>query len=164
MYFDHCQTLNDLKGAYKKLALKHHPDCGGDVRIMQDINAEYDRIFEVLKRQDNAQAKEEGQEWKVSTEESNEFKEIIEALIKISGIIIELCGSWLWISGNTYENKDALKAAGCAYSGSKKMWYWHHAEDSDYRSRGNTPIEDIRAKYGSELISDDSKEKLVAVC
>lgn len=45
MYFEKCQDLNELKSVYKKLALKHHPDCGGDVRIMQEINAEYDRIF-----------------------------------------------------------------------------------------------------------------------
>jgi len=37
-------TPDQLKAAYKKLAVKYHPDRGGDTRIMQDINAAYDSI------------------------------------------------------------------------------------------------------------------------
>ena len=35
---------DQLKAAYKKLALQHHPDKGGDTRTMQDINAAYDAL------------------------------------------------------------------------------------------------------------------------
>lgn len=34
---------------YKKLAMLHHPDCGGTTEEMQEINAEYDELFAVLK-------------------------------------------------------------------------------------------------------------------
>lgn len=36
----------DLKKAYRNLVYKHHPDRGGDTKIMQDINAAY----EILKQ------------------------------------------------------------------------------------------------------------------
>ena len=39
-YFDRCASLDELKAAYKKLALEHHPDMGGDVHTMQEVNAE----------------------------------------------------------------------------------------------------------------------------
>ena len=48
MYFEKCQDLNELKSTYKKLAMENHPDMGGDVRAMQEINAEHDRMFLLL--------------------------------------------------------------------------------------------------------------------
>lgn len=38
-------TDNEIKTAYKKLALKHHPDRGGDVKKMQDITWARDLLF-----------------------------------------------------------------------------------------------------------------------
>ena len=35
MYFDECKDKNELKAAYRKLALKHHPDRGGDEDIIR---------------------------------------------------------------------------------------------------------------------------------
>lgn len=49
MYFDACKSLEELKRAYKKLALENHPDMGGNVDVMKAINCEYDRTFERLK-------------------------------------------------------------------------------------------------------------------
>lgn len=48
-FFESCKTLDDLKKAYKAAAMKYHPDMGGDTATMQEINAEYDRIFPALK-------------------------------------------------------------------------------------------------------------------
>ena len=56
MYFDHCQNLNELKSAYKKLAMKHHPDMGGDEATMKAVNAEHDSVFKVLRDMQNEEA------------------------------------------------------------------------------------------------------------
>ena len=48
MYFTGVNTLDELKAAYRRLSLKHHPDCGGDEETMKAINAEH---FEELKKQ-----------------------------------------------------------------------------------------------------------------
>ena len=55
-YFENIATLDDLKKAYRHLAMIHHPDVGGDTATMQEINAEYDRLFPVYKLAYNQKA------------------------------------------------------------------------------------------------------------
>jgi hypothetical protein len=40
-YLVHCLTLDQLKKEYRRLAKVHHPDAGGDLATMQDLNQEY---------------------------------------------------------------------------------------------------------------------------
>lgn len=161
MYFDNVTTLDELKAAYKRLALKNHPDMGGDLRTMQAINAEYDSMFAVLKAKHNAQAKQDGTT-RATTETPEEYRQVVEAIINLDGIEVELCGCWLWVSGDTYTHKDALKAAGFRWSRTKKMWYWHHAEDGQHWSRGRKSMEEIRNTYGSEKLGYHNRNSLVA--
>ena len=48
-YFKNIETLEELRKQYKELLKAHHPDNGGNVADMQEINAEYDRLFKILK-------------------------------------------------------------------------------------------------------------------
>ncbi len=146
-YFTNINTLDELKAAYRRLSMKHHPDRGGDTATMQEINAEHDELFERLKKQHNASADEFHQ----TTETPEEFREIIELLLKLDGLTVELCGSWLWIGGDTRQHKETLKAAGCRWSNNKKLWYWHHAEEGRKWRRGKATMSDIRTKYGSQV-------------
>lgn len=146
-YFTNINTLDELKAAYRRLSMKYHPDRGGDTATMQEINAEHDELFERLKKQHNASADEFHQ----TTETPEEFREIIELLLKLEGLTVELCGSWLWIGGDTRQHKETLKAAGCRWSNNKKLWYWHHAEEGRKWRRGKATMSDIRTKYGSQV-------------
>ena len=148
-YFANCRTLEELKKEYRRLVMLHHPDRGGDTATMQDINNEHDIVFEQLKRRHNANNDDQHQ----TTETPEEFRNIILALLKLNGLTVELCGSWLWISGDTRPHKEALKAAGCRWSSSKKMWYWRHQEDGAHWSRGKKSMSQIRMKYGSEVFA-----------
>ena len=119
-YFENINTLDELKKAYRRLAMQHHPDCGGSTEAMQEINNEHDALFEILKRQHNAQAQADTTgKTKATTETAEEFRQILDILLRLDGLEIELCGSWLWIGGNTKANKDKLKAAGCKWSKNK---------------------------------------------
>ena len=146
-YCTNINTLDELKAAYRRLSMKHHPDRGGDTATMQEINAEHDEHFERLKKQHNASADEFHQ----TTETPEEFREIIELLLRLEGLTVELCGSWLWIGGDTRQPSRSLCAAGCRWSNNKKLWYWHHAEEGRKWRRGKATMSDIRIKYGSQV-------------
>lgn len=149
-YFINCRNLDELKKAYKAAAMKNHPDMGGDTATMQAINAEYSARFEVLKRSQNEQAAEDTTgRTHATTESAGDFIAIIAALLKLDGLEIELCGRWLWIGGNTKEHKEALKAAGCRWSSTKKLWSWHFAEEGQHWHKGTKTMVEIRSKYGS---------------
>ena len=145
-YFDHVSSLDELKKQYRRLANKYHPDHGGSVEAMQEINNEHDELFEILKAKHNATADEAHQ----TTEAPQEFRDIVSTLLNIDGLEVELCGCWLWIGGNTREHKEELKAAGCRWSSGKKLWYWHHVEDGSRYHRGKKSMQQIRFKYGSQ--------------
>lgn len=158
-YFANCRTLDELKKEYRRLVMLHHPDRGGDTATIQAINAEHDAVFETLKRRHNA----DNDEFHQTTEAPEEFRNIILALLKLDGLTVELCGSWLWISGNTRPHKEALKAAGCRWSSSKKMWYWRHQEDGAHWSRGKKSMQQIRMKYGSEVFAGSNNSGAYAL-
>ena len=86
----------------------------------------------------------------INNEHAEEFRQILDLLLRLDGLEIELCGSWLWIGGNTKANKDKLKAAGCKWSKNKGKWYWHHAEAGSRWYRGKSSMAEIRTKYGSQ--------------
>ena len=49
-YFKNVETLEELRRQYKELLKKYHPDNPqGSTEATQSINAEYDKLFKVLK-------------------------------------------------------------------------------------------------------------------
>ena len=94
-------------------------------------------------------------------ETAQEFMKIINQIIFFDGIKIELCGSWIWVSGNTKEYKEQFKALGFYWASKKKMWYWRNQEDAT-RSRGGFTMDEIREKYGSETYETKQRAKITA--
>ena len=43
-YFNNINSLDELKKEFRRLAMLHHPDRGGDTATMQAINPEFDGI------------------------------------------------------------------------------------------------------------------------
>lgn len=159
-YFQNCRSLDELKKEYRRLTLINHPDRGGDVETMKQINIEYEQRHEELKNHWNATHDEEHQ----TTETPEEFRDILEKLLKLDGLDIELCGSWLWIGGDTRRHKEELKAAGCRWSNNKKLWYWRHAEEGRRWHRGTCTIGEIRTKYGSQRFAAGERAPELAAC
>ncbi len=56
--FKKVKSFEDLKSQYKVLLKANHPDNGGNVTKMQEINAEYDALFKVWKDRKEAQTGE----------------------------------------------------------------------------------------------------------
>ena len=52
-YFNNVTSLVTLKNQYRQLALANHPDRGGSTQTMQEINAEYFKLFPIWKNISN---------------------------------------------------------------------------------------------------------------
>lgn len=156
-YFMNCETLEELKSTYRNLVMKHHPDRGGDTATMQEINAEYDKVFPQLK---NKHKTAEGKAYeKENTEAPNEFKDLMEILLKMEGCHIEIIGCFIWVSGNTKPYKDTLKENGLKWHSKKICWY---KAPADYKRRGKKQYDmnEIRDMYGVQYEADgESKDK-----
>ena len=64
--------------------------------------------------------------------------ELIEALNETDGVTAELIGTWLWVTGNTKEHKETLKALGFRWSGKKQAWYMApNSIKRNYKARYN---------------------------
>jgi len=161
-YILNVTTLEDLKKEYKRLAMQHHPDCGGDTETMKAINNEYDFLFEKLK---NTHKNKDGKYYtKESTEETaGEWREVINSLIRLrmENVLIEVIGSFLWISGNTKPYKDQIQALGFKWSQNKTSWYMSPKGYRKYSSK-QYGMNDIRDMYGSSKVRNkggaDNKE------
>lgn len=159
-FFKDCKTIEDVKETYKKSAFKNHPDHGGDVEIMKQINAEYDDAFKKFKNI-HRNAKNETYETKEENTETPEiFKDIINKIIHLEGVTIELIGCWIWITGNTYAYKDILKELHFTWANTKKAWTWH-PEGTGKLSHRKFELNDIRMMFGSEEIKTE-KSRILA--
>lgn len=88
------------------------------------------------------------------------MRAVLEKLAGLAGITIEICGSWVWVSGDTYPVKDIIKAAGCFFSSKKKMWYWREEKEGWHGRRGGADMATIRLKYGSQSYTGTAQKEL----
>ena len=150
-WFNNPQTLEDLKKQYKRLAMLHHPDRGGNTADMQEINNEYDELFQQLK---NVHKAANGSTYKTrgeGSEKAEDFRQVIDVLIRLNGLKIEICGSWIWVTGDTLSHKTALKSLKFKWSRNKKAWYFHGTEYHKFSKKSFT-LNEIRDMYGSEVV------------
>lgn len=159
-YFANCKNLEELKKEYRRLAFIHHPDRGGDHETMKAINSEYEKAAERLKYAKQGAETESKHEHQ--TETPAEFIEIIDKLIRMNGVEIEICGSWIWVTGNTYPNREALAEMGFKYSKNKKSWYWFFDCGLKMKRRGKYSMDEIRDKYGSTKVNTRAQELITA--
>ena len=135
-------TPKDVKDAYRKAAMKYHPDrnpAGAD--MMKVVNAAYDALKDF---NDEIPASEETSE----QDYPQALNEALNAIFGLEGLDVEICGAWVWVSGETYKHRAVLKEAGFKFAPKKKSWYFR-PENWFSASRVSYSMDDIRDKYGS---------------
>lgn len=145
-------TIEELKKKYRTLILKFHPDCyNGTDHNMKEINNEYEIVFKMITEREKFQGKANNNGGSVN----DGFREVILKIINLEGIEIEICGSWIWVSGNTKPHKDIFKVNGFMWRSKKCMWSWNPPEAKTYNKKAMS-MEHIREKYGSEKIGQNN--------
>lgn len=139
---------------------------GGTNEEMQRVNEDYERATKRIERMgerfvDDCATNSENAEStnKTTVADMEAYAEILQKLFAMDGIEVELCGSWLWITGNTFAFRSELKEAGCKWSKSKQAWYWYSGEYHRRSKRGYS-LEEIRDLHGSETIRGRAPGKL----
>jgi hypothetical protein len=154
-YFTDCTTIDEVKALYKKLALQHHPDRGGDNATMQIINEEYRYACAHITKDAGLSGEQADEQIRLS----EEYQHVISAIIHLPGIVIEVVANWIWVSKDTYPVRRELKAAGLFFASKKQVWYYRNEA---FKTRGNgASLDEIRAKYGSETIHGKRNNKIL---
>ncbi|MEM2161113.1 MAG: J domain-containing protein [Candidatus Nitrosotenuis sp.] len=136
-------TSEAIKAAYRKAAQQYHPDRNSaGLEMMKLINAAYDIIKDF-----NGNVDQEGN----NKDYGNHLNAALNAIIGL-GLNIEICGAWIWVSGNTKSHKETLKSAGYRWAPKKALWYFR---PDDYKCRKHKAwrMEDIYSKYGRDVIN-----------
>ena len=145
--FKGIEGINEAKKIYKQLAKKLHPDVGGSDELFKMLNSIYTNIIENKIYFSN------------ESKFDLELEKIISQILHYENILIEVVGSWVWVSGDTREIKDKLKELGFKWASKKKMWYY-----GEMKSKNPTPksMEEIKSKYGSETLKSKEKKRIAS--
>lgn len=145
-------TAELVKKAYRRASSKYHPDKGGSVEMMQAVNQAYEALKDFSGNLDAG-----------DIDYGDLLNEALNKIITLQGIEIEVCGAWIWVTGETRQHKDALgkNGAGFWWAKKKKAWYFR---PSDWKSasRGNWSLDEIREKHGSERVYTQQPQRLAS--
>ena len=144
-------SLSDVKQLYRKLASANHPDKGGSTETMQLINTAFSELCKYFELNATLDINQE-------TETSHSFDfSFVDTLKTLQGVVTEICGYWVWLSGNTYPHKEIISNLGFKFSGAKKSWYWSPTIDTSKYKRGSKSMKNIRQEFGSKIIKTESQ-------
>ncbi|WP_295091915.1 hypothetical protein [Ruminococcus sp.] len=157
-WFKGVTNQKEAKSLYHKLCRQYHPDLGGSVETMQQINAEFESIYDKLPTGSREDSNSKGGSSEERQPNSNNttrqtaqrFMKIIQRLVKVEGLKIEIVGAWIWLSGDTFKCLKLIKDIGFKYSAKHKKYY---LADGDSNRRGSKyTFRQICDIYGCENV------------
>lgn len=165
-FFVGCETLDQAKALYRKLALENHPDHGGNLETMQEINRQWaDFQAQVSYKAETDRQQAAHREGRKTTADFCDLREvfgvirekIIFALNLDGELEVELCGLWIWVTGNTKANREALKEAGFKWAPKKLAWYFAGVPSSPHHR--HYTMDEIRNAYGSTRFAKPEEDR-----
>ena len=141
-------SAEEIKKAYRRACMKYHPDRNpSGEHMMKLINAAYDVL------------RDQADELCVEGEASPYAEILNQALNAIMGLSleIEICGAWIWLSGDTRPHKELLKQNGFRWAPKKERWFYR-PDDYKSSSRGQWSMEKIREKHGSQAVNSTREQ------
>jgi curved DNA-binding protein CbpA len=159
-YFSPEMGIEELRKNFHRFCLELHPDKGGDPEEFKAMKNEYDYFCGISAATEYGHATAANRPPRYTAASERDLREALEKLLNIPKIIIEICGSWLWIYGNTFPVHEQIKAIGCKFSGQKKAWYFSATMRSGKVRGKYNNLQKIRARFGSEVIESTAQEQM----
>lgn len=155
--FLHLTQPEEVKKEFRRLAMIHHPDKGGQAADFRELNRMYQERLRTL---DGSKHTSGGREFTYTYNESREndvAAKLAEAISQLPpDVEILLIGIYIWIGGNTKENRETLKKLGFYWSKGRGRWYWKPADYKSRRSRDG--LATIAARYGYQGFTGEKEE------
>lgn len=147
--------FEDLRSEYKTLLHNTHRDAESHADYlakMKLVDAEYHELFDILVNNSGLSDGRIRYEKNVEPE----FRETLKKIINLKDVTLEVCGNWIWVTGDTKPVKEDLKKSKFKFSGKKVAWYW---KPSNYRkfTKKIYTLPEIREYYGSKVIEDENE-------
>ncbi|MCF6765781.1 J domain-containing protein [Thiotrichales bacterium 19S3-7] len=144
-------TASDIKKSYRLKVKEFHPDRNpAGIEMMKVINCAY----EILKDIEEIEVFENIQ----MTEYPEILNTALNAVKNLTGIVIEICGLWVWLSGETKAHKEIIKQAGFKWARKKQMWFYRPEQAKGKKHRNNNQewsMEEIREKFNSTKMNEN---------
>lgn len=84
------------KKAYREACKKYHPD----------VNPAGDEMMKVVIEAYQALKEHDGDLKEQQTDYGDALNEALNAVLGLHGLIVEICGAWVWITGETKAHKE----------------------------------------------------------
>lgn len=148
--FKDCKSWDEAKTLFRKLSKTMHPDLGGS----------HEKFIELVKQFENFTPSEDNK-FANADFDKRKFADIIEILKDLDDVTISFIGTFIWIEGNTYSQKDKIKAIqlqgynGARYASKKKAWYF---SPIDYKKKSKKlyNMDDIKEIFGSQSYTQNT--------
>ena len=137
--------INEAKKIYKNLARKLHPDVGGSTEAFKLLQEVYNSVLE------------QGASVGEDAEYDLELERVISKILHYENLIIEVVGSWIWLSGETKDIKEVLKDLKFKWASKKKQWYYGEMKGRNPKQKS---MDDIKAKYGCTRVKTKQTKKV----
>ena len=162
-WFAGCIKVAEIKALFRELAMQWHPDRGGDLRTMQEINAQYQ---EALKAKHLSETFDETGEKRTYYYNECTEREIIDVVsqlvaLNIPTINIEIIGLYVWVTGDTKPVKDRIKTVminndshTMRFHSVRNCWFFKPEKLKSYRPRySGKSLDELADKYGRKTVS-----------
>ncbi len=145
-YFKDCASWDDAKTLFRKLSKKLHPDLGGSHELFIELVKQFESFTPTFNKEN---------EFANKAFDKRKFGDIVSLLNVLDDVEISFVGSFIWIEGNTYSQKDIIKGISlpnynsARFASKKKAWYF---SPIDYvkKSKKSYELDEIKAMFGSE--------------
>ena len=144
--FKDCSSWDEAKTLFRKLSKTMHPDLGGT----------HEQFIELVKQFENfTPTYSEDNKFANAEFDKRKFADIIELLKDLDDVTISFIGTFIWIEGNTYSQKDKIKAIklqgynSARFASKKKAWYF---SPIDYKKKSKKlyNMDDIKQMFGAD--------------